>query len=185
MSELKPHDENGRPHLIDPAGLFDDVYTLMAIYLSSRQFLEMDIEDNVDAEPPFSGIRYWHDLTLGMELEKVPKLLISIAATLRIKNDDGGWHSNNRRSVGRLWPNLNDSSSAGDISLTLREACNKIIHATRVNYDVEPVDRFESIGRKPGHLNPWVYLYGAKGNKDWKATLDITAFCKCCLETTF
>ncbi|MEQ5816794.1 hypothetical protein J3362_14855 [Marinobacter sp. NFXS11] len=185
MSELKPEEENGRPHLIDPAGLFDDIYTLMAIYLSSRQFIEMDIEDNEDAGPPFSGIRYWHELALGMELEKVPKLLISIAATLRIKNDDGGWHSNNRRPVGRLSPDLRGTSPTDDIPLTLREACNKIIHATRVHYDVEEVDRFESIGRKSGYLNPWVYLYGTKGKKDWKATLNVTAFCKCSLETTF
>lgn len=65
---------------------------------------------------------------------------------------------------------LTQESSA---PLDFREACNKIIHAKRVHFDI-------AVHEKTGvdYLNPVVYLYGSKGEKEWKATLDITQFCR-------
>ena len=59
-------------------------------------------------------------------------------------------------------------------NLSLREACNKIIHSQRINYDndppLDPVYGF-------GPLNPVVYLYGStQSGKSWKATLHVLEF---------
>ncbi|SFH61803.1 hypothetical protein SAMN05216299_1384 [Nitrosospira sp. Nsp14] len=50
------------------------------------------------------------------------------------------------------------------MGLGLPEACNKIIHARKISFDVE------KIGEHP-YLNPYVYLYGKQNGKNWKATL--------------
>lgn len=56
--------------------------------------------------------------------------------------------------------------------LTLREACNKIIHVEEIKYEVINGDyewnRF---------LKPTIYLYGKKLEHRWKAILDIKKFC--------
>jgi hypothetical protein len=53
--------------------------------------------------------------------------------------------------------------------LTLREACNKIIHASRIRFDVDDA-------RRPTKLNPVLYVYGEKYGQEWKARLDLLAF---------
>ncbi len=55
--------------------------------------------------------------------------------------------------------------------LEIREACNKIIHAQKVRFDVE------EIGVQK-YMNPIIYLYGTLQNKEWRATLDVIKFCK-------
>lgn len=62
----------------------------------------------------------------------------------------------------------------GENPLSLREACNKIIHSQHVNYDHDPVD--DPIC-EPGARNPIMYLYGStQSGKQWKATLQILDF---------
>ena len=54
--------------------------------------------------------------------------------------------------------------------LSLREACNKIIHAHKINFDQLPVEGQE------GHFGPFVYLYGVRGRTAWKAILNIRQY---------
>ena len=182
MAEFIPTNEYEASHQIDAMSFHEDVYTLMTIFLSSKHFLDIDVEDNKNAEPPYSGTRYWAHLAEEVETRKIPRLLVSIATTLRVKTDDGGWWSDNSNSVGTLSKGaLNHQPEV----LSMREACNKIIHATKVHYDVEPINDFEHIGNKFRYLNPMIYLYGENRGKKWKACLDIHSFCKGCLETIF
>lgn len=52
--------------------------------------------------------------------------------------------------------------------LSLREACNKIVHSKKINYDRASTD---------DHYEPFVHLYGTMQNgKGWKATLHIIPF---------
>jgi hypothetical protein len=58
------------------------------------------------------------------------------------------------------------------MQLTLREACNKIIHAKKIRFDIEGSEML-------AHLNPFIYIYGDSPNgRSWKATLDIIKFAK-------
>jgi len=57
--------------------------------------------------------------------------------------------------------------------LSLRDACNKIIHAKQLHFDVEVVDRFE-VSRN--FLNPFVYLYGEKGGAKWKCYIEVLKY---------
>jgi hypothetical protein len=154
----------------------------MTIFLSSSKFQEIDCELYADAKPPYSGTRYWGDIAEDMENRLIPKLLISLSASLRIKHDDGSWWIENERNVGKLFPDLNTKNEE---ILSLREACNKIIHAKSVHYDIEPIGSFEHIKRQCRYLNPFIYLYGTKYDKNWKAMLDVRQFATGCLNVVF
>lgn len=65
--------------------------------------------------------------------------------------------------------------------LSLREACNKIIHGRKINFDIQATDA------KHDSFGPFVYLYGAKGKVEWKATISIRkylAFAACLLRVS-
>ena len=74
------------------------------------------------------------------------------------------WNPN----VGKLEEPI--GSQAGDLSL--REACNKIIHAREIKYEIINGDyewnRF---------LKPTISLYGEKHKNKWRAILDVKDFC--------
>ena len=59
--------------------------------------------------------------------------------------------------------------------LTLREACNKIIHATKVHHDEQDLDPGYQLGV---YFPPYVNLYGKKDGRDWKAKLLIIEFAR-------
>lgn len=58
-----------------------------------------------------------------------------------------------------------DVASADAVPLTMRDACNKIIHATNFRFDVEQ-----------SYINPVIYFYGTDKGKDWRAVLDIIRY---------
>jgi hypothetical protein len=72
------------------------------------------------------------------------------------------------------WPQHKDHHEV----LTLREACNKIIHATEINYDSVIPDRSNNPDREGVYLRPHLYLYGTKNKKGWRAKLSIVDFVK-------
>ncbi len=78
------------------------------------------------------------------------------------------WMANLENHVGTLGlaSELNISSP-----LSFREACNKILHCTTLNFDYE-----DDILRRGGPINPTVYLYGEHKGKEWRAALDINSF---------
>jgi hypothetical protein len=64
-----------------------------------------------------------------------------------------------------------DKSSKTKVPLTFREACNKIIHATYINFD-----RKRSRSLCYNSLKPFFYIYGKKGQKEWRAKFDLKEF---------
>jgi hypothetical protein len=56
------------------------------------------------------------------------------------------------------------------VGLTLHDACNKIIHAERVTFDIDehPVTR--------QNANPKIYLYGSRRRQQWRATVNIIEY---------
>lgn len=100
------------------------------------------------------------------------RVLIHAAVLARVKDDN---EEESRLKLGEFETTcgvlIEDLSKPNEpIPLSLREACNKIIHALRFHYDVESQPR--------NIVNPTVYLYGNRGNKNWKATIQIIDFIK-------
>lgn len=63
-----------------------------------------------------------------------------------------------------------DESNAESIALTLRETCNKVLHATEYRFDVVRG------GNPDSYVDPILYLYGWKQGKRWRAVLDVLRY---------
>lgn len=162
MVEEGPHDDG---HRFDTGPFLLDLYRLFGIVLGDRQLTKMGIEDS-------SAIRYLRDEYVYSELIRI---LTSTAIALRILFDQ---HQDvfagvSERPCGELfadWPKTQQPEG-----LTLREACNKIIHATKVHHDEQDLDPGYQLGV---YLLPYVNLYGKKDGRDWKAKLSIIKFAR-------
>lgn len=100
------------------------------------------------------------------------RILIQAAVVARIKDDNEDDSrlklSEFETTCGTLFENL---AEPVEVQLSLREACNKIIHALSFNYDVDNQTSTNIV-------NPVIYLYGMRGRKEWKASLNIIDFVK-------
>jgi hypothetical protein len=102
------------------------------------------------------------------------RILLSSSVALRVWFDhqDPKAHSDLKTNCGRLFPNWPKKKEKPEV-LTLREACNKIIHATTVNFDIVGRPHLEE-----HYLRPYLYLYGKKGKQNWRAIVSIVDFVK-------
>jgi hypothetical protein len=152
-----------------PAALFDrgvvqrDLYILVALFLVDKEIHGLS-----------------NDAVCGIANEnlehEVGTRLMSTAAILRAWDDQLAQMEDPSEAVarlrGRTCGELEEVIGSGRVvGLTLREACNKIIHAERVTFDVDehPVTR-------QNHANPKIYLYGSRGRQQWRATVDIIEY---------
>lgn len=165
---VPPNEEDGRPgHLPDAAGTFVELHRLLAIFLASRGFADL-------IEAGFQHAAEQHDpiFTLQeVEESEVSRILLTLAITARVLDDaNERFPGLGEVDCGTLTPNIQQADN--NRPLTLREACNKIIHATKRRVDIAHNDQ----GRP--FLQPLLYLYGNLGATEWKATLDVIAFAK-------
>lgn len=138
-------------------------YCLLTMFLASKGLSELR-----DGEYDSGADILWQH-----EQPEIEHTLIQIAILYRISDDNaragrsfnGPWNP----AVGRLYP---DASTTQSEKLNLREACNKIIHLTKLKYDmVEGEYSWQS------YVQPTLYLYGSKGSQEWKAILNVKEFC--------
>lgn len=157
IPENYPHREG---HLPDMQTVFLDLYRLLSIFLASRNFAELRNEHGLD---PISELQ-------EPEFDEITRILISSAVIARIIDDrDDHFLSKNDTECAWLIEDLTDEDTK--IDLSLRDACNKIIHASKIRTDLEEENH-------KSYFNPIIYFYGKRGNKEWKACLDIIDYAK-------
>jgi len=123
IPEGYPHREG---HLMNMDTVFLDLYRLLAIFLSSKSFAALRSEDYLD---PISELQ-------DPEFDEITRILVSTAVIARIIDDrDNQYLSQNNTECGWLIEDLTQPETK--IPLTLREACNKIIHASRIRTDLD------------------------------------------------
>jgi hypothetical protein len=164
MAEIVPDKNWEATHGVGHEAFFLDVYRLLSHCVASREIAAL-------ASP--SSRR---GLPIGPEKAEISRLLINIASYYRIKGDDGSWMhgewlDDNYQGVGSLVEDTTAPEKA--TRLDFREACNKVIHAKKVHFDGGVNE-----STKRQYVNPIIYLYGDKGGKSWRATLDVVEFCK-------
>jgi hypothetical protein len=81
-----------------------------------------------------------------------------------------------KRPCGQLFSDWPKREQIED--LTLREACNKIIHATEIRHNVVDPDPGYNPDQIGVYLRPYLHLYGTKEGRNWKADLKIIEFAK-------
>ncbi len=156
------------PLIVDGSSVKRDLYLLVACALSSKRYAEQT-----------SGIDYDALQTLrdSHEQKEIASLLLAIAVRIRMLDDCGqipkGVMS---RSCGSLTAGA--SRRKNKVPLTLREACNKIVHTRRLQMRVSYFDSFDATLPSPtsDHMEPSLLLHGTKDGKTWRASLDLVKF---------
>ena len=147
---------------IDRKEVWNDLYKLGSYFLASKRWCD-------DGPVEFDLIRK------GYEEKEIVSLLISIAIKLRNKFDV--FKHESETSINESGSNVgelqNDMNSSSRQKLNLREACNKIIHTKKLNFDYDdsyPEPIVDQV------LNLKIHLYGDFWNKKWKATINVMNF---------
>jgi len=149
-------------HFPNTGNTIVEIHRLLAIFLSSRKFAELCVNYPGKGFDPIYKIQ-------EVEADEITRILLSLAVTARVVDDrEGKVFELVGSDCGVL---QKDMARADCAPLEIREACNKIIHAQKVRFDVE------EIGVQK-YMNPIIYLYGTLQNKEWRATLDVIKFCK-------
>jgi len=163
MAERPPPDYMKAGHIFDRGPITLDLYRLLSMVLVDQRMSGLASKSHF--------IDMLREEYLG---EEITRILISSAAALRIWFDlhDPRYFADLKTNCGKLFADWPTRSKKSEV-LTLREACNKIIHATRVHHDTVGDPEYED-----WYLRPYVYLYGKKGKRNWRAQLDIVNFAK-------
>jgi hypothetical protein len=139
-----------------------EIYRLLCIILASPAFAKLR-DGTGETWDPILHLEQFED-------DEITRILLSCAITARVVDDrENGDLSRLAGPVGLLAEPVD--APAGP--LTLREACNKIIHAKKRRFDVEHTEEMQP------YVNPTIYLYGLRSSGgEWKATLDVIAFAR-------
>jgi len=137
-----------------------ELHRLLALFLASKSFAALRTNFPGEGFDPIYKIQ-------DVEEDEITRLLLNLAITARVIDDR---QDRVLERVGSNCGQLEKNGGGQDVEiLNLRDACNKIIHAKKVRFDVG-----EDAGQS--YLNPFIYLYGEQNGKSWKATIDIIAF---------
>ena len=144
-------------HNLDLKQIRLDVYRLACYFEASRSFAEQSLANDSEL--------FINRLPLEFMEDEVSRTLLQSAIILRILDDESEADKDEKNPFycGTL------SSKNGRQKLSLREACNKIIHGQKINFDIEELDCYK-------FLKPVVYLYGSQGKNGWRAELNIREF---------
>lgn len=105
--------------------------------------------------------------------EEIIHLLIEIATLYRLQAWKMGSAELRKKEHAKQVGDLLLEGAKDWVPLAMLEACNKIIHADRINFDVTKMRK-----AKYRYLEPILYIYGKKGKVNWVAMLDIMSFCE-------
>jgi hypothetical protein len=143
-----------------------DLYRLLSAFLSTAEYARLS--RGIETER-------LSDLAIEFQEAEITRLLVTVAATVRVIQDREGAPAKKFAGVcGHLFP---DVGSKLKEPLSLREACNKIIHAKRFNFDAKPLPVADRGLPNPTYtLRPLLHLYGNQRSTEWKAELNVLQF---------
>jgi hypothetical protein len=153
-------------HFFDPGPFLRDLYYLLCIILGDK------LVSQGAANIP--QIEYLQD---GFRQTEVTRILLSSASALRVLFDQHpqAFHEVAKTPCGELFDNwARDEKNTKE--LTLREACNKVIHATKINPDFFIPHKATNPDEKGSYMRPFLYLYGERNGVEWRAVLNLIDF---------
>ena len=163
MAEHEPPQEGREGHFPKTETTILELYRLVVIFLASKNFAAHRNGYPGEGHDPIYQLQ-------GCEEDEITRILLVLAITARVIDDrEGHVYEMVGTNCGRLQRNTANPTSE---ELTLRDACNKIIHAKKIRLDME------EDGNGQRHLNPFIYIYGEQGGTGWRATLDVILFAK-------
>lgn len=150
-------------HFVKTETVLLELHRLVSIFLASKSFADLRTEDPGEGNDPIFQLQ-------NGEEEEISRLLLTVAITARVIDDrEGRVFGRGETDCGVLRA---DVANDKEVPLTLREACNKIIHANKFHLDIDKNEKGQA------YLNPFAYFYGSYGTSNWKATVDVIKFAK-------
>ena len=145
--------------ILRPGGNFDpgpfalDLYRLLCIVLADKAVAKLTVDERAGR-----GVA-----AIQAEYRKVEtiRILVSSAVALRIMFDryPKAFGKLPQRACGVLYPKWPNRTRE---DLTLREACNKVVHAIEINDDLVIPDKERNVDEEGSYVRPVVYLYGTR-----------------------
>ena len=162
MTEREIHWPYKQGYSFEVEGVRLDLYRLLTQFVAEEKLARLTAEN----DHLFNAVD-----TVGHFFDvETQRILIHAAVVARVKDDieeeSNLKMANFDTTCGSLTEDV--SKPTGVIPLTLREACNKIIHASKFHYDTEE-EPYKVV-------NPIVHLYGRRGAKEWKVSIQIIDF---------
>lgn len=162
------------PHLIDFDGLEQKLFVLQHVCYGSRRFCER-IELNRFAES-YEDYEWWE--YTGLLKSIVSNTIIESAVKVRmlhdfIKSDE---QDVNLKKLEESYEGVSIGSFVvGKGNLTLRESCNKIIHATEATMQWKNIDAQNDESNE--YWNGLYDLHGTNRGEVWHVELNIESWC--------
>jgi hypothetical protein len=139
-------------------------FRLLSLFLADKEIQKLKAKNRLQIADEIIGLSKYDQIT---------HLLVEIATLYRIRDNqipktDEYNQVRRNRIVGSLFEPIDSKRQ----DLTIREACNKIIHSETINFDIKKLSK-----SRRAYLSPIIYWYGVKNKNDWKAVVDIVDFC--------
>ena len=162
------------PHIVDIDGIHESLFLLQNLCLASEPFCKLH---QIGRYAEQSGEFEW-DYYFGWLKSLLCNHMIQCAIKMRILRDLLGEYDEDvdfakidedalkGLTIGRFL--------VGNERLTVREACNKIIHATDVTLHWKDISKKDETEYWTGV----VWLEGTKGRNKWKLELRVGEFCR-------
>ena len=144
-------------YILNLQTVFLDLYRLLTIFSASKTLSQMADVHGGDAISEL----------MSTEIDEIKRIIVNASVVARIVDERKGYIIPKDKFCGEL---ISDVLKPSEIKgLDLREACNKIIHATKFRTDLEKEND------KP-YMLPKLYFYGNWRELEWKATLNVYEF---------
>lgn len=148
-------------HVLDDQLIRLELVRLLSLVLADRRMSDLIEKDRFRPGQPIVQLQ-------SVAEDEITRLLVTTAIMLRAHDDSSGELP--AVVCGRLLTRNGDGPETTS-ELPLREACNKILHATELRWRSVPGDEPED-----GYIEPVLYLGGTRGNQRWRAAIDIAAY---------
>jgi hypothetical protein len=167
MAEYFPPQEEqfGSAHRPNTEAALLELSRLLAIFLASKSFAALR-----KAHPEYPDVL---DPLADAQDDEITRILLTLAIIARVIDDreEGALDFIANEWSGELEEKVPTKAHILIKHLGIRDACNKIIHANKVHFDLDTDEH----GQK--YLNPFIYLYGERQDGgEWRATLDVLRF---------
>jgi hypothetical protein len=189
MEDVEPLEEFRPGHSIDEIEIRKELYRLVTMVLASDPIAERALHWVIGKSKERPGYRthYLQGLAQRYFADELSRILIYTAiqgrlySSMKYPSSFPVWEE----ACGELEQGPRTGVPLGEgplggkmIPLTLREAFNKIIHATAMNTDSEAITAREGEAvASTNRIKPVLYLYGTHMNgKPWRATLKLLEF---------
>lgn len=165
-------------HIMDISGTYEALFNLRHLASGSRELCRGELlHFGSDDYTPEEWETYQGQLTF-----LVSRSLINCAINFRLLQDTlRSQSSQSQLSEAERDFGLHDDLNLGEVlagkfSLTLRESCNKVIHATKLNL-LFSESRTGKPARRYSYWNGHFYMSGSQAKREWAASLNVVTWC--------